>query len=232
MAQGLVRAPRFGGVGRGPKEALTWLERLRREAVVLSVREGWTACHAAAAECHGRLVIFPGAAGSGKSTLAVVLALRGYAVGDELVLLRGFEAFVPPLPLSVPERTLHRLPQANPWRLVPGELPNGKALLRAPVPLAGAGRVAAVVLLRRDGSRGEVSLRVATRYEMARGLLGNILRHSNGGPEYATQRRRVWKTFCTLLDGSPSYVLCGDFLSNTEAAAERVERVLEGGQHV
>ena len=228
MAQGLAGFE----VGRAPEKALASLEHLRREAVKLSVREGWTACHAAAAKVGGRLVIFPGAAGSGKSTLSVVLARRGHAVADELVLLRGVEALVPPMPLSVPEGILRHLPPAALWRVGPDELPNGKALLRPPVPLAGMGRVAAIILLRRDGSRGEVSLRAASRYEVARGLLENIVRHSNGGPGYAAQRRRVWKTFCALLDKSPSYVLCGDLLSDGDAAAGRVERILEGGRNV
>ena len=226
MAQGLACPREF--VGQVPEEALASLERLRREAVNFSVREGWTTCHAAAARVGGRLVIFPGAAGSGKSTLAVVLARRGHAVADELVLLRGVEALVPQLPLSVSEEALRRLAPAASWRLEPGELPDGKVLLRPPVPLAGAGRVRAVVLLRRGG----LSLRAASRYEVARGLLENIVRYSNGGPGYAAQRRGVWRTFCTLLDKSPSYVLCGEFLSDTDAAADRVERILEGGRHV
>ena len=237
MAQGLVcEAGLPAGAGEAPETALSWLERLKREAVDFSIREGWTVCHAAAAKVDGRLVVFPGAAGSGKSTLAVVLALRGYAVADELVLLRGsgdgVEALAPPLPLSVEERVFRRLPRAAPWRFGPRELPSGKVLLKPPASLAGLEKVAAVVFLRRDGARSGRSLRRASRREAARVLLENIVRQCNGGPRYVAPRRRAWETFCALLDRTPSYVLRGDFLSEGDAVADLVEGVLEGGRYV
>ncbi len=235
MAQRLTCAPGSTRRHEAPEAALAWLEQIRREAVGFSIRERWTVCHAAAAKINGRLVVFPGAAGSGKSTLAAVLAGRGHAVVDEIVLLRdscgSVEALAPPLPLSVPEEVLRRFPRAASWRFGPKELPSGKVLLRPPALLSGVQEVAAVVLLRRNGAREESSLQPASRRLAALTLLENIIRYANGGPKYASLRRRAWGTFCALLDAVPAYMLRGNFLSNG-AAADKVERVLEGGLHV
>ena len=229
--------------GGDDEEELDGLSRLRVELVDRFAPRGWTPCHAAAAAGRdGRLVVLPGASGSGKSTVAVLLACHGYAVADELVFLRavagGIEAMVPPLPLSLPEEALHGFPEAASWRLGPGESPNGKespggkVLLKPPALLAGAGRVAAIVLLERNGAWEEISLRDVPRAEASKALFENIARFSGGGPEYAAMRRRVWRTFCALLDHVPIRALRGDVLSNARAVPDRIEEALGGGQHV
>lgn len=235
----VVRSLSDGGVD---EEGLDGLSRLRGELVDRFAERGWTPCHAAAVGRDGRLVIFPGASGSGKSTLALLLACRGYAVADELVFLRavagGIEAMVPPLPLSLPEGVLRHLPEAASWRLGPGEFPNGrespggKVILKPPALLAGAARAAAIVLLHGNRVGEEFSLRDVPRAEAAKALFENIARFSGGGPEYAPMRRRVWRTFCALLDHVPIHALHGDVLSNARVVPDRIERLLGGGQHV
>ena len=219
---------------------LSPVEVLKERAVDLFAAEGWTPCHAAAAEIDGRLVVFPGASGVGKSTLAVLLALRGHAVADDLVFLRevagSVEAAVPPVPLSMSEEALRALPAAASWRLPRSGPPGGKILLKPPALLARVGEVAAVVLLRRGAARAGISLRPAARGEAARLLLKNIARHSGGGSEYAARRRRTWETFCALLDRVPAFVFCGDLLSYAEDALGRIESLVAeltgGGRHV
>jgi hypothetical protein len=237
-----------GDVSPGPnappcepdEDELSPLEALRGRAENHFAADGWTPCHAAAADFDGRLVLFPGASGTGKSTLSVVLALRGHAVADELVLLRevggDVEAVVPPLPLSVTEETFHRLSETAPWLLGQEYPPDGKIILKPPTPLHACpdGRcVAAVILLERQAEpKCGASLEHAPRPAAAKALLANIVHYSGGGAEYAGARKRAWEILCALLDRTPTYTLRGDLLSDGGAMVDSIEEVLRGGRHV
>ncbi len=241
---------RRGDVSPGPaappdesdEDELSPLEVLRGEVEDRFAAEGWTPCHAAAADFDGRFVVFPGASGTGKSTLSVLLALRGHAVADELVLLReaggDVEAVVPPLPLTVTEETFRRLPEAAPWRAGQEHPPDGKVIVKPPALFGRPGRVAAVVLLGQRGKQAcKVSLARAPRQEVAKVLLANVVHYSGGGAEYAGARRRTWATLCALLDRAPTYALRGDLLSDGGARvdlmgdlmADSIENVVRGG---
>lgn len=216
------------------EDQLSPLEALRSRAEGCLTAEGWTACHAASAEIDGRLAVFPGASGTGKSTLSVLLALRGHAVADELVLLReaggDVEAVVPPLPLSVTEETFRHLPEVAPWRLGQEYPPHGKIILKPPALFGRTVRVAAVVLLKRPGkSTCEATLARAPRREAAKALLANVVHYSGGGAEYAGARRRAWATLCALLDRAPTFALRGDLLSDGGAMADLIEEAVRGG---
>lgn len=236
-------AGRRGDVSPGPdappcepdEDELSPLGVLRGRAEDHFATEGWTTCHAAAADFDGRLAVFPGASGTGKSTLSVLLALRGHPVADELVLLReaggDVEAVVPPLPLSVTEETFRRLPEVAPWRAGQEHPPDGKVIVEPPAPFFDrSGRVGAVILLeRRVEPTREVTLARAPRREVARALLANIVHYSGGGAEYAGARKRAWKTLCALLDRAPTFALRGDLLSDGGAMVDSIENVMRGG---
>jgi len=183
---------------------LTLVQRVRGAYVDALVPAGWVPFHAAAVGAADGIAMLPGPSGAGKSTFAAAMAARGFAVGDELVLVRledgRLRALVPPLPLSLRDDALRRV--------VPGSWPRlsrtgsaGKTLVVPPALLCGEYEIGALVLLDRAEGARAAGVAPAGEFETAKRLMGSMVRFRGAGRESAGARRAAWRVLNALVEG-------------------------------